>query len=177
MLPGTCQDGLCEGKVANIPATATEAVINVLTAQAGQDFALNAIVTGLGQVSAIPRVSILPGNTPADMFEKSLALKYPTVNVFCEKLANTLKEKYRVFSGTVHMVVEIRHSEDQIQNIQDSLQIYTTAVCQLLDTSRGDFGGGVFYAGGYEVAFNPLKRGGRNFLQTARVGFDLDVSL
>ena len=50
------------------------------------------------------------------------------------------------------------------------------AVCALLDDSRGDWGSGLFYAGGYDVSFEPVGRGGKNFLQRAKVGFDVEVS-
>jgi hypothetical protein len=50
------------------------------------------------------------------------------------------------------------------------------AVCALLDDSRGDWGDGAFYAGGYEVNYETVARGGKNFLQRAKVGFDVEVS-
>lgn len=34
----------------------------------------------------------------------------------------------------------------------------------------------MFYAGGYKVEFGPVKRGGRNFIQAAKITFELDVS-
>ena len=50
------------------------------------------------------------------------------------------------------------------------------AITQVLDNSRGDWGDGVFFAGGYEVAFGGIKHGGRNFLQIAKVAFVLEIS-
>ena len=50
------------------------------------------------------------------------------------------------------------------------------AVCALLDDSRGDWGSGAFYTGGYDVSYEPIARGGKNFLQRAKVGFDVEVS-
>jgi hypothetical protein len=46
----------------------------------------------------------------------------------------------------------------------------------LLDDSRGTWGNGCFYSGGYEVQYEPVARGGQNFLQRARVGFEIEVS-
>jgi hypothetical protein len=34
----------------------------------------------------------------------------------------------------------------------------------------------MFYSGGYEVVFGPVKRGGRNFLQAAKITFEIGVS-
>ena len=163
--------------MANLAALATTAIVNLFTAQAGTDFALDAVALSLGQVPAISLNSILTGNTAPELFESSLAVKYPTANVYCDKMANTLKEKFRVFSGTVQVIVELRHSQDQIQAMQVNLETYVTAACQILDEARGDLGNGLFYAGGYEVVFNPVKRGGRNFLQIARISLTLDASI
>jgi hypothetical protein len=161
----------------NIATSAASSIMDLLTASAGTNFALAAIAEELGDGPAIPISSVLIGNTSPELFEQSTALKYPTVNIYCATLSNKLKEKFRVFSGTVSVVVELRHSQDRIQQIQTTLETYVAAACQILDASRGDLGNGLFYAGGYEVSFGPVKRGGRNFLQIAKVGLELDVSV
>jgi hypothetical protein len=96
--------------------------------------------------------------------------------VYCDKVSNSLKEKFRRFSGKAHVVVEVRHSQDRLETIETSLQMYVDAVCALLDDSRGDWGDGAFYTGGYDVVYEPVARGGKNFLQRAKVGFDVEVS-
>ena len=78
-------------------------------------------------------------------------MTYPSLNVYCEKIANTLKEKFRSFSGSVQMTIEVRHSQDRLDGLQDALELYVDSVTQVLDAERGDWGSGMFYAGGYEV--------------------------
>ena len=163
--------------MSNIATAASNSILDLLTASAGTDFALNAISQTLPGVPPIVIGSVLTGNASPELFEKSIPVKYPTVNIFSEKLSNTLKEKFRVFSGTVSVVVEIRHSQDRIQQIQPTLENYVSAACQIFDDSRGDLGNGLFYAGGYQVTLGPVKAGGLNFLQVARVVLDLDVSV
>jgi hypothetical protein len=34
----------------------------------------------------------------------------------------------------------------------------------------------MFYGGAYDVAFGPVKRGGRNFIQVAKVTLEIGVS-
>jgi hypothetical protein len=34
----------------------------------------------------------------------------------------------------------------------------------------------MFYTGGYEVQFGAVKKGGKHFLQIAKVQFDLNIS-
>jgi hypothetical protein len=50
------------------------------------------------------------------------------------------------------------------------------AVTQVLDANRGSWGEGAFYAGGYEVSFDPIRHGGKNFIQSAKVSFEVDLS-
>jgi hypothetical protein len=74
------------------------------------------------------------------------------------------------------MVIETRISQDRLDDIQTNLQSYVDAVTQVLADNRGDWGDGVFYAGGYEISFGGVKHGGRNFLQLAKVSFVLQIS-
>jgi hypothetical protein len=103
-------------------------------------------------------------------------VQYPALVVYCDKMSNTLKEKFRQFSGKAHVVVEVRHSQDDLDGMGSSVDVYVDAVCALLDDSRGDLGSGYFYSGGYDVSFETIVRGGSNFLQRAKVGFDVEVS-
>jgi hypothetical protein len=34
----------------------------------------------------------------------------------------------------------------------------------------------MFYTGGYEVQFGPVKQGGKNYLQVAKVKFEVNMS-
>jgi hypothetical protein len=72
--------------------------------------------------------------------------------------------------------VEVRHSQDRLDGLQDALELYVDSVTQVLDGERGDWGNGLFYAGGYDVSLGAVKHGGRNFLQTAKILFQIDVS-
>jgi hypothetical protein len=116
-------------------------------------------------------------NVAADIAERGAAVQYPVVQVYCEKVVNTLAEKFQTFSGTVQMAIEIRHSQDQLDGLEAALEIYADAVMQVLDGSRGDWGDGMYYAGGYQVVFSAVKRGGKNYLQAARVTFEIGVGV
>ncbi len=152
-------------------------VIQILGAPTG----LGAMVAAIADAedSALGPVSpeqIIRQNMSAELSEKSIGAHYPLVQVWCEKLSNTLREKFRRFSGKAYMAVELRLSQDRVEGLERKIQLYTDAVMQVLDQSRGDWGEGLFYAGGYEAAFGAVKRGGRNFLQTAKVTFEVEVS-
>lgn len=87
-----------------------------------------------------------------------------------------MTEKFRTFSGKVRTVAEVRVSQDRIEGLEIMLRLYVDAVTQVLDSNRGSWGQGAFYTGGYEVAFDPVKHGGKNFLQVAKITFEVDLS-
>ncbi len=160
-----------------IGAEATRKVVEMLGGGTGLPFA----VPNLGrrekvELAALETAQITSGNVAFEMVEKTAGVTYPAVYVYCEKLSNGLREKFRTFSGTASMVVEVRVSHDDMERLARDLQLYAAAAAEVLDSHRGAWGNEVFYAGEYEVAFGPVKRGGSNFLQTAKISFDLDVS-
>lgn len=127
-------------------------------------------------LAAITVSQIVSQHAAADLLEKSVGAQYPRVHLYCEKITNQLKEKFRTFSGTVRLVAEVRASQDRVENLEPSLLLYVDAVTDVLDSHRGDWGEGYFFTGGYEVTFSPMKHGGKNFIQSAKISFDLNAS-
>ena len=155
----------------------TSIVVSMLTSTAdGVNVRIVAMDRADSSLQAAGLRTIVALNASVDISEKTGYVQYPALLVYCDKLANTLKEKFRQFSGTVHAVVEVRNSQDTLDGIESSTEVYVDAVCALLDDSRGDWGSGLFYTGGYDVSYETVGRGGRNFLQRAKVGFDVEVS-
>lgn len=116
-------------------------------------------------------------NVAADLAEQSDPVRYPVLLVYCEKIVNSLNEKFRSFSGTVQMAVEVRHSSDRLEGLGARLEAMADAVTGVLTASRGDWGNGMFYSGAYQVAFAGVKRGGKNFIQVAKVTFEIGASI
>jgi len=163
--------------MAGITGTLTDAVVVRLSSTVdGVNIRIGAIEQD-GSSAAIPGIrSILAMNASVEVSEKAGQAHYPALLVYCDKLSNSLKEKFRQFSGKAHLVVEVRYSQDRLDSLEANTQTCVDAVCALLDDSRGDWGGGAFYTGGYDVGFEPVARGGKNFLQRAKVGFEIQVS-
>jgi hypothetical protein len=134
-----------------------------------------ALEAGINEPRLNP-AQLVARNVSAELAEKSTGVAYPAFFVYCEKLSNTLREKFRTFSGTARMTVEARASQDRLEGLEDRLHVYVDAVTNLLDASRGDWGQGMFYTGGYEVSFGAVKHGGKNFLQIAKVVFEIEIS-
>jgi hypothetical protein len=127
-------------------------------------------------LSPIPAAYIVAQNMALDIFERAAVVKYPVIQVYSDRVRNLLTEKFRTFSGKVRTVAQISVSQDRIEGIETQTRLYVDAVTQVLDANRGSWGQGAFYTGGYEVTFDPVKQGGRNFLQVAKVTFEVDMS-
>lgn len=163
--------------MAGLSSMLTLTVVSKLTLTVdGVNARVAAIETADPGVQAVGIQTIIAQNASVEISEKTGHAHYPALLVYCDKLLNTLKERFRQFSGKAHMVVEVRHSQDQLTAIEANLAAYVDGVCALLDDSRGDWGGGAMYGGGYEVSYEAVGRGGKNFLQRAKVGFDVEVS-
>ena len=155
----------------------TRKVIGLLTADAGLPASIALMAAEQG--SALPAFSaqqVRPHNIAPELLELTPGAKYPMVQVYCGKLTNALREKFRRFSGDAQMIAEVRVSQDRIDGIESVVHLYADAMSQVLDQSRGDWGDGIFYAGGYEISYGPVKSGGKHFLQIAKVTFVLQIS-
>jgi hypothetical protein len=160
-----------------VGSTVTAQVVTLLNAPQG----LNANISTLAQAenATLPplgQAQILAQNVSVELAERSMDVQYPAVNVYCEKIVNQLKEKFRNFSGKAVMSIEVRVSQDRLAGIESQLQSYVDAATQVLDQNRGDWGEGMYYAGCYEASLGPVKHGGQNFIQIGRISFDVGVS-
>ncbi len=115
-------------------------------------------------------------NVALELAERSGSMQYPVVHIYCDKVINDQREKFRSFSGRAQMTIELRHSQDRLEGLQDALEIYADAAAQALNASRGDWGDGISYNGAYEMSFGAAKRGGKNYVQVAKVTFEIQVS-
>jgi hypothetical protein len=160
-----------------IAGTSTQKVVGVLAAGGGLGAALEALSVQQGlTLPPITAQQIIAQNVTSEVSDLSTVDNYPLVYVYCTKVINQLREKFRLFSGEAQMVVEARVSQDRLDLIETNLQGYMDAITQVLDNSRGDWGDGIFFGGGYAVTFGGVKHGGRNFLQIAKVAFVLEIS-
>ena len=163
--------------MANIAKTAVDKLAALLKAPEG----LNANVAALAEAEQltlpqIPERLLIAQNVAVEVTERATELKYPAMNLYCETLVNELREKFRTFSGRAGMAMEVRLSQDRLEGLEDVLRLYVDAATQVLERNHGDWGGGLFYGGGYQVAFRPVARGGKHLVQTAKITFELGVS-
>ena len=164
--------------MAQIGTESVQRAIHLMRAPTGLPAGLAAIAMANGvSLPPLDQAQISAHNVAPDLAEKTAGAKYPAYHVYCEKLQNTLREKFRQFSGTALLGIDVRVTHDRLEGLDQKLQWYVDAVTEVLDGNRGDWGTGMFYTGTYTVAFVPVKHGGKNFLQTAKVSFELLVSV
>src|ERR1700722_12529574 len=127
--------------MAGLSGALTATVISMLTSTTGGvNVRVGAIEQGDSSLKAAGIRTIVAQNASVDISEKTGYVQYPALLVYCDKLSNTLVEKFRQFSGKAHMVVEVRHSQDALDGIEAGVQVFVDAVCAMLDDSRGDWG-------------------------------------
>jgi hypothetical protein len=165
--------------MAKAGSVATRKMVEFLTAP---DTGLGPAVAQLAEESGVELTGIPPGqvmnqNVSFELSERAQIVKYPAVYVYTDRIRNSLIEKFRTFSGKVRTVAEVRVSQDRLEGVEEQLRLYAEAVTQVLDANRGSWGEGAFFTGGYEVYIDPMRHGGRNFLQIAKVEFEVDMSL
>lgn len=164
--------------MAKAASIAARKVVGFLTAEGT---GVNAAVARLAEEAdlellPLPPAQVANQNIAAELVERSSVVKYPVVHVYTDRIRNQLTEKFRKFSGKVRTVAEVRVSQDRVEGIEERLRLYVEAVTHVLDGHRGDWGEGAFFGGQYEVAIEPVRHGGKNFLQAAKVSFEVDVS-
>jgi hypothetical protein len=165
--------------MAHIASAITWKVIRRMTSVAtGVNANLEAFTQDGAAIPApLDPAQVRSGNIASDLLDRSSTVQYPAANIYCDKIVNSQIEKFRTFSGTLQMAIDLRHSEDRLDNVQSNLETYADAVMAVLAASLGDWGGGMYYAGGYQIAFGPVKHGGKNFIQTAKITFEIGVSI
>ena len=160
----------------HIGRTVTEQVLRLLSGHSGVNASLDELAKTSEHVPAHIR-SFLGMNVSPELLEKANQAQYPAVLVYCERLNNTLEEKFRTFAGQARVTVEIRNSEDRIEGVNRGSSIYADLICELLEKARGQWSDFFWFGGKYEVTYQAVKAGGKQFGQSTKVTFEVDVSI
>lgn len=160
--------------MADTPTQVTSLLAQLLRGEHGLDEAAANLSMDLVK-SPLGSSSVVELQAAPDLVEKSANVKYPSVHVYCDRIQNTLKEKFRKFSGTADLNIEVRVSHDHIDGLQQQLRDGVQAITKVLENARGSWDPNTWYSGAYDITFGPVKRGGRNYLQSARVRLEVTV--
>ena len=154
---------------------------NVLLAQARAVFngsaGINAQISAMSLNSPLPAIGpIVNVSAPFEVYEKTTSVRYPVAAVYCQRLRNTQAEKFRLFSGSATLVFEIKVSGAHAEELEQQLNSYVEAACQVLDASRGAWTSIGTYSGAYDVKFQAMRLGGKQFVKSAQIEFEIQVS-
>jgi hypothetical protein len=141
------------------------------------DSGINAQLTAMALTRPLPALTtILKMSAPVEVYEKTTALRYPVATICCERVKNTQAEKFRMFSGSALLVVDIRVSGERAEDLEISLNTYVQAACLVLEGAVGPWTTIGTYTGTYDVKFQAMRYGGKQFTKSARIEFDVLVS-
>jgi hypothetical protein len=157
---------------------ASQTLLSLLRSSEGLNAALAAISLRENiRIPVLDEARIFSQNVPRDVAEKAQTFQYPVVYVYCDQVRNLLREKFRKFSGTARLNVEVRVSQDRLEGLERNVQLYVDAITEVLHRVQGSWGGGICYDGAYEVKFDGARLGGRSYIQSATVTLEVNVSL
>ena len=113
-------------------------------------------------------------NAAPDLMDHSRDAEYPELFLFAEQMENVQREKFSFFSGTLRLGAEVRISAETPDRLETDIHRYCEALLNVLHAAPGEWIPGLVYSGRYQVMYSPVRLGGDNFLQTARVTFTLN---
>ncbi len=126
---------------------------------------------------AITPAQVVLSSASPELGDMNLQLNYPRVCIYSSNVKNTQFEKFRSFSGQVSLIAEIWASANLMTQADEWIHFYVESVAEILESSVGDWGDGMFFSGAYDVAFQPPKAGGLGFVESAKLSFSLNVSV
>ncbi len=157
-------------------ATVVQTAVDLLNAPNGlaeslSDYSATIQMTGMpltgGPLPEAPTAEA--SHVPQELEEQQQKVAYPVCRVYCDQIRNNGKVKFRKFSGSYRVVVEVTHSQDRLEGLSDTLQTAADAVGDVFDRNHGNLGNGMVLQPGYEVQIDPVKKGGLHYIQKARV--------
>jgi hypothetical protein len=163
--------------VAKISVDAADTLLSLLRSSQGIPAAIAEIKSRDAMtVPELGESQMLPGHVGGNLAEEGRGFQYPILYVYCDKVKNAHVEKFRKFSGTARLNIEIRVSGTRVEGLERDLATYVDAVTEVLHRCEGDWGLGLSFSGAYEVGIEAVQQGAKNFRQTAKVVLEVDVS-
>lgn len=139
--------------------------------------------TALGEIAArdqtywklLDEKSVFLENVPADLADQNRSIIYPAVYVYAARMENVLRRKFSGFSGPIRFVAEVRCTRERYDGLERELSSYVEAVTTALAGNTGPWGENLIYNGAYGVKFEPVKPGGKNFIQSAKIELEVEA--
>lgn len=114
-------------------------------------------------------------NVTPDLADQNRSVVYPAVYLYSERMDNVLRRKFNGFAGPVRFMVDVRCTGERYEGLENELTSYVEAVATALGENTGTWGQDLIYSGAYTVRFEPVKLGGRNFIQSAKIELEVEA--
>jgi len=149
---------------------------------------LNAVLLGssneaIGEIAARDRSywkpfderSVLIHNIAPDLADQNRSTVYPAAYLYTARMENVLRRKFAGFAGPIRIVADLRCTGERYDLLEREVTTYVEAVATALARNTGSWGEGLVYNGAYNVKFEPVRLGGRNFIQTAKIELEIEA--
>ncbi len=136
----------------------------------------------LSEIGSRDRVTLAPVaarsiallNAPNDLLDQARDARYPQLLLFAEQMDNQQREKFAYFAGVLRVAAEMRLSSDSLDRMEENLHRYVEAVINVVHSADPRWNDEMTYTGRYSVNYSPIRAGGHNFIQSARISFAVD---
>ncbi len=137
----------------------------------------------LGEIAARDQVqwklldekSVLLENVPADLADQNRSVIYPAIYLYSSRMENVLRRKFNGFAGPIRFVADVRCTRERYDGLERELSAYVEALTTALGNNAGSWGQNLIYSGAYAVKFEPVKLGGKNFIQSAKIEVEVEA--
>ena len=119
--------------------------------------------------------SVLVHNVAPDLADENCATVYPAVYLYAARMENLPRRKFAGFSGPIRLVADLRCTGERYDGLEKQITAYVEAAAAALAANKGSWGDGLIYSGAYAVKFEPVKLGGRNFIQSAKIELEIEA--
>jgi hypothetical protein len=161
--------------LANLSITALEKLQAILLTGANEALASIAARDGT-YWKPLEDKSVVMENIPADLADQNRSVVYPAVYIYCVRMENLQRRKFSGgFAGPIHLVADVRCSGERYTGLESALTSYVEAVTTGLARNVGSWGENLAFSGAYTVKFDPVRPGGRNFIQSAKVELQVEA--
>lgn len=160
--------------MANLCLTALEKLRSVLLASGNEVIGEIAVREG-AYWKPFEERSVVLHNIAPDLADQNRATVYPAVYLYTARIESLPRRKFGGFAGPLRIVADLRCGGERYEHLEREVTTYVEAVTTALARNTGEWGEGLMFNGACAVKFEPVKLGGRNFIQTAKIELEIEA--
>jgi hypothetical protein len=119
--------------------------------------------------------ALLVHNIGPDLADQNRSTIYPAIYLYAARMENLPRLRFGAFAGPIRLVADLRTTGERYDHLERDLTALVERVTAVLAARTGSWGEGLIYSGAYAVRFEPIKLGGRNFIQSAKIEIEIEA--